>query len=81
MWSCWQALIEKVCPIAHSILKSKYKALNHVNIYSDVLDKALLRPGRLDRHINIDLPTYEERIEMLNVHMRKLKLNFQGNQN
>ena len=52
-----------------------------MNIFSDVLDKALLRPGRLDRHINIDLPTHEERIEILNVHMRKLKLNFQGNKN
>jgi ATP-dependent Zn protease len=45
---------------------------------SDILDKALLRPGRLDRHISIDLPTYDERIEILNVHMRKLKLSFSG---
>jgi len=36
---------------------------------ADVLDKALMRPGRLDRHILIDLPTYEERIEILNVHI------------
>ena len=28
---------------------------------ADVLDKALLRPGRFDRHIMIDLPTFEER--------------------
>lgn len=41
-------------------------------------DKALLRPGRLDRHITIELPTFEERIEILDVHMRNLKLDFSG---
>jgi spastic paraplegia protein 7 len=40
----------------------------------DVLDKALLRPGRLDRKITIDLPTYEERIEIIVVYLRNLKL-------
>ena len=43
---------------------------------ADILDKALLRPGRFDRHISIDLPTYDERIEILNVHMKNLNLNF-----
>jgi spastic paraplegia protein 7 len=43
---------------------------------ADTLDKALLRPGRLDRHISIDLPTYLERIEILNVHLKNLKLAF-----
>ena len=47
---------------------------------SDILDKALMRPGRLDRHILIDLPTYDERIEILNVHIRDLKLGFRGNE-
>lgn len=45
---------------------------------ADILDKALLRPGRFDRHISIDLPTYLERIEILQVHMSKLSLNFSG---
>ena len=45
---------------------------------SDILDKALMRPGRLDRHILIDLPTYDERIEILNVHIKDLKLGFSG---
>ncbi len=45
---------------------------------ADILDKALLRPGRFDRHISIDLPTYDERIEILNVHMRNLALGFSG---
>lgn len=45
---------------------------------ADILDKALLRPGRLDRLIDIDLPTYDERIDMLNVHIRNLKINFTG---
>ncbi|MDE3742553.1 ATP-dependent zinc metalloprotease FtsH [Maribacter polysaccharolyticus] len=40
----------------------------------DVLDKALLRPGRFDRHIYLELPTKEERIEIFNVHLRPIKL-------
>ena len=35
----------------------------------DVLDRALLRPGRFDRHITIDLPTVVERKEILEQHM------------
>ena len=40
----------------------------------DVLDKALLRPGRFDRHIYLELPTKEEREEIFGVHLRPLKL-------
>ncbi|CAF4156180.1 unnamed protein product [Rotaria socialis] len=40
----------------------------------DVLDKALLRPGRFDRHILIDYPTLPERVEILDVYLKKLKL-------
>ena len=40
----------------------------------DVLDKALLRPGRFDRRIVIDLPDLRGRFEILKVHARKLKL-------
>ena len=41
---------------------------------SDVLDKALLRPGRFDRIINVDLPELKERKEIFQVHLRPLKL-------
>ncbi|XP_071823950.1 mitochondrial inner membrane m-AAA protease component paraplegin-like isoform X3 [Apostichopus japonicus] len=41
---------------------------------ADVLDKALLRPGRFDRHILIDSPTLIERKEIFEVHLKKLKL-------
>lgn len=41
---------------------------------ADVLDKALLRPGRFDRHIMIDYPTLSERKEMFNMYLRQLKL-------
>ena len=41
---------------------------------SDVLDKALLRPGRFDRHITIDLPTVVERKEILEQHMKGVVL-------
>ncbi|KAI9885030.1 MAG: Mitochondrial inner membrane m-AAA protease component [Watsoniomyces obsoletus] len=38
----------------------------------DVLDKALLRPGRFDRHIAIDRPTMEGRKQIFKVHMKKI---------
>lgn len=40
----------------------------------DVLDKALLRPGRFDRRIVIDLPDIKGRYEILKVHARRIKL-------
>jgi cell division protease FtsH len=40
----------------------------------DVLDPALLRPGRFDRQILVPLPTLDERIEILKVHMRDKKV-------
>ncbi|NLM06164.1 MAG: ATP-dependent zinc metalloprotease FtsH [Tissierellia bacterium] len=39
----------------------------------DVLDPALLRPGRFDRHVNMELPDLKGRIEILKVHLRKVK--------
>ncbi|MDE6079732.1 MAG: ATP-dependent zinc metalloprotease FtsH, partial [Duncaniella sp.] len=41
---------------------------------ADILDKALLRAGRFDRQINVDLPELKDRIEIFNVHLRNLKL-------
>jgi len=38
---------------------------------SDVLDPALLRPGRFDRRVMLDLPDREDRLEILNIHARK----------
>ena len=40
----------------------------------DILDPALLRPGRFDRQIMVPLPTLEERIEILKVHFRDKKI-------
>ena len=40
----------------------------------DILDKALLRPGRFDRHISIDVPDVEGRKQIFKVHLNKLKL-------
>ena len=40
----------------------------------DVLDPALLRPGRFDRQIVVDLPTLEGREAILKIHSRKVKL-------
>ncbi|MBY0525430.1 MAG: ATP-dependent zinc metalloprotease FtsH [Gemmataceae bacterium] len=40
----------------------------------DVLDPALLRPGRFDRHVTIDRPTWQGRLEILKVHTRNKPL-------
>lgn len=40
----------------------------------DVLDKALLRPGRFDRNVILDLPDIKGRFEILKVHARKIKM-------
>ena len=40
----------------------------------DILDKALLRAGRFDRQINVELPDLKERAEIFDVHLKNLKL-------
>lgn len=39
----------------------------------DILDKALLRAGRFDRQIFVDLPDLPDRVAIFNVHLRKIK--------
>lgn len=41
---------------------------------ADVLDKALLRPGRFDRQVMVGLPDIKGREQILNVHMRKVPI-------
>ena len=40
----------------------------------DILDPALLRPGRFDRRITVDLPSAAERLEILRLHSRRMPL-------
>ena len=40
----------------------------------DVLDSALLRPGRFDRQVSVDLPAYKGRLGILQVHARDKKI-------
>jgi cell division protease FtsH len=40
----------------------------------DVLDPALLRPGRFDRHVTVERPTKQGRVGILKVHVRKVPL-------
>lgn len=40
----------------------------------DILDKALMRAGRFDRQIHVDLPELQERLQIFEVHSRDLKL-------
>lgn len=44
---------------------------------ADILDKALLRPGRFDRHIYLELPTLPERKAIFEVHLKNLRLSSQ----
>lgn len=41
---------------------------------AEVLDRALLRPGRFDRQIHVDLPDLEERKQIFKVHIKPLKI-------
>nr|YP_009396480.1 Cell division protein FTSH [Polysiphonia scopulorum]ARW65666.1 Cell division protein FTSH [Polysiphonia scopulorum] len=41
---------------------------------ADILDSALLRPGRFDRQVNVDIPDFKGRLEILNVHAKNKKL-------
>lgn len=41
---------------------------------ADILDKALMRAGRFDRQIHVDLPELKERLDIFKVHCAKLKL-------
>jgi cell division protease FtsH len=41
---------------------------------ADILDKALLRAGRFDRQIHVELPDLHERIEIFKVHLRPIKI-------
>lgn len=41
---------------------------------ADVLDRALIRPGRFDRQIHVDLPELHEREEIFKVHLKPLKI-------
>ena len=41
---------------------------------ADILDKALMRAGRFDRQIHVDLPELKERLDIFKVHLRNIKL-------
>ena len=40
----------------------------------DILDQALLRPGRIDRKIELPYPPLSSRVEILKVHSKKMNL-------
>ena len=41
---------------------------------ADILDSALLRPGRFDRQVNVEIPDFKGRLEILNVHAKNKKI-------
>lgn len=42
---------------------------------SDILDSAIMRPGRFDRQVEVTLPNIDERAAIYKVHLKKIKLN------
>jgi len=56
-----------------------FKRLENVKVIGctnrkDILDPAILRPGRLDRLIKINIPNEKERLEIFKVHTKRMKL-------
>lgn len=45
-------------------------ASNRIN----AIDPAILRPGRLDRHVKLDVPSLSERVQVLDIYLRKVKI-------
>lgn len=59
--------------------KSNVVVIGATNAEENVLDKALLRPGRFDRKIYISKPNLKERIELFNYYLKKVKHNISDN--
>ena len=57
------------------LLRSHFVALKVVVLAAtnrhESIDTALLRPGRFDRHVFVELPDAEDRLEILQIHSRK----------
>ena len=56
-----------------------FDSLDNVKIIAatnrlDILDEAILRPGRLERHIEINKPNEEGRLEILKIHTKNMKI-------
>ncbi|MGB9828255.1 MAG: AAA family ATPase, partial [Thermosphaera sp.] len=56
-----------------------FKPLDRIKVIAatnriDILDPAILRPGRLDRLIEVPLPDLDGRVEILRIHTRRMKL-------
>lgn len=55
-----------------------FNALDNVKIIAatnrlDTLDEAIIRPGRLERHIEVTMPDRDGRVEILEIHTKKMK--------
>ena len=56
-----------------------FKSSDNVCVFAgtnrvDVLDPALLRAGRFDRHIDVDLPDFQGRVDIAQIYLKKVKL-------
>ncbi|GHT42000.1 hypothetical protein AGMMS49921_06180 [Endomicrobiia bacterium] len=57
-----------------SIIRKVMLLLSSTNADEDVLDKALLRPGRFDRKFAVTLPNLKEREQLFNFYFGKVKV-------
>jgi len=57
------------------LLLQLYLSMKGATNRADVLDRALLRPGRFDRKITVNLPNQPDREEILKIHARDKKVN------
>ena len=44
----------------------------------ELIDEAVLRPGRIEIHIKVELPTLEDRVEIFNIHLNKINVKFKN---
>ncbi|PIO58045.1 peptidase family M41 [Teladorsagia circumcincta] len=76
----WSEFVSNLLPTGqiHKIIVFPEKDVAYIYTYAGSKtasgEPALLRPGRFDRHINIDLPTLIERKEMFDLYLKKIKL-------
>nr|XP_042906128.1 paraplegin-like [Parasteatoda tepidariorum] len=70
----WFLLTREKISLNFSHLREMCHLVLDIYEWVDVLDKALLRPGRFDRHILIDLPTLIERQEIFQQHLKSITL-------
>ncbi|NP_001134720.1 26S protease regulatory subunit 8 [Salmo salar] len=67
-------MVEKVPDSTYEMIGGLDKQIKEIKEVIDILDPALLRPGRIDRKIEFPPPNEEARLDILKIHSRKMNL-------